>query len=98
MEEKTAELEALRIEHQKLLDLTTKAETENSVTIVIDDTFSKITPLFRWKNNCPENMFQAGYIQDKDIGNSIAIQLALATVAYEGLETLLDNFSPTVSE
>lgn len=94
IDEKSAELDALKIEHQKLLDLSTKSEKENSVTIILNDDFTKITPLFRWKSDCPEKLFQAGYIQDKDIDNPIAIQLSMATVAFEGLETLLDNFSP----
>lgn len=94
LKEKEVELDVLKIEHDKLLELSTKTDKENSVTIAISDDFAKITPIFRWKSDCPEHLFQAGYIQDRDITNPIAIQLALATAAFDGLETLLDNFSP----
>jgi len=84
-------------EINKLKRLTAESKTENSVTLVMDDNLQKITPLIRYKSNVFDTLFQNGYLNDTQNSN-VAIELALITVAADGLNQLIDSFAPNISE
>lgn len=87
--------------NDELLQLKTKYEkyensTENSVTLKISQDMETITPIITHRDDAFESLFQIGMLSDAQSGNQFAIQLALMTVASEGLTQILDSFEEEI--
>ncbi|WGH49521.1 hypothetical protein [Alishewanella phage vB_AspM_Slicko01] len=91
LDEVLAELNQLKHDHAELKKITKEQNISNSVSIVMDDTMTKFTPVIRHKPNVFEVLFQSGYLNDSQ-NNKEAIELALLTISSEVLTQLLDEF------
>lgn len=91
---KLHEAEARIQEYEQSLD----RHDSNEVTLLIDDDLMRITPRVRWKAGIEEKMFELGYLDDTNINNRMAAQVALLTIGSEGMEQLLETFTPEPTE
>ena len=76
---------------RKLQTMFEQAEN-NEVTLRVSDSIESVTPIIRYKTNVFENLVKEGYLQDSQLGNPMAIQLALLTIASDALGQILDSY------
>lgn len=73
-------------------------QEENSVTLSIDDTLTKVTPIVRYKAELLEKLIELGYVQDDIKHDKFAIQLGVLTVANEALNQIMEAFSEPMED
>ena len=81
----------LKIECNRLNKLLAESNGKNSVTIIISDDLSTITPIIRHRADVFETIFQNGYLNDSQ-NSKEATELAMLTIANDGLTQLLSEF------
>lgn len=70
---------------------------KNEVTMRIDDDLISITPIVRWKEGTTESLIQLGAITDAN-ASEMTTQIALMTIAYEALETIIEGLTAPTGE
>lgn len=71
---------------------------DNTVTLKISPDMEVITPIISYRADAFESLFQSGMLSDAQAGNEFAIQLALMTVAQDGLSQILSSFEEEISD
>jgi thymidylate synthase len=74
--------------------------SENQVRLSVNDELTVITPFTSVKPDMWETFVEAGMVSDTTVGEGrkFAMQLALMTVAYDGLAQILEQFAPEPKE
>lgn len=90
--EKDDTIKELEAELENLRKNAVITEGKSSVTVELSDDLNSITPIIRYNEKAPESLFQQGLIDDSQTENQFAIQLALLTLAHDGLLQLLESF------
>ncbi|MBG24004.1 MAG: hypothetical protein CMF22_11180 [Idiomarinaceae bacterium] len=83
-------------EAEKKLETLTQAE--NKIQLTVSDDLETITPFTSVKPEMWDTLLEAGMVSESVSGNSrrFAMQLALLTIASEGLSQLIEQFSPDI--
>lgn len=77
----------------KLIDSDNK---ENRVVMVIDDDLTTLRPTIRYTGEkIIDKLVENGYLDINQSDNKYSVQLALLLVAYEGIGTIVEEFSKT---
>jgi hypothetical protein len=71
-------------------------EDSNYVKILFSNDLQQISPFIGFRADCFESLFQEGMLKDGQENNSHAIQLALLSLANDGLSQLLEAFEADV--
>lgn len=90
-----AELEAT-VKHQD--EVIQGQRTKNQVSFQINDLLTEVTPTVKWREEVVDSLVQSGFLNIRDENNKYAIQLALMTVAYDALSSIIDQFSAEVDD
>lgn len=94
----TAEIiTASKAEIDRLNALLNNAES-NYVKLMISPDMRQITPVIGTRSDAFENLFQDGMLDDSQSDNAMAVQLAMLSVALDGLQQLLESFEPQLTE
>lgn len=89
-------IKELEEEVERLNNLSVKSN-HNEVTIQLSDDLITITPVVRWKDSTEQKLIEIGALPDGE-NTPYAIQIALMTMAYEGIQQIVESFYPPVSE
>lgn len=81
-------------EIQRLVEIekASLSEESNYVKLVFSNDLQKITPFIGFRPDCFESLFQEGFLKDGQEDNPHAIQLALMSMANDGLAQILEAF------
>lgn len=97
LEDAQRAIQLIRDENQKLLDYSVQSDT-NEVIIRISEDLTSITPIVRWRGeDASEKLIELGMLKDAN-NTKTATQVALMTIALDGLEQIIEEFQPTVQE
>ena len=72
------------------------ASEENSVTLKISKDLETITPIISYRDDAFEALFQSNMLSDAHEGNQFAIQLAMMSIASDGLNQILSSFEEDI--
>lgn len=95
MENIIAEAVKVQKEFDAFKEMTISSD-QNYVKLNISENLQQITPVIGVRPDCFEYLFQEGLVDDTKVGNQFAVQLALMSIAAEGLNQLLESFEATV--
>lgn len=98
LKEAKESLIAVREELEALKSKMVLSENSNSVLVEISDDMSTIKPIVRYNEQAGEAMFKAGLLNDVQIENPFAIQLALITVTHDGLLQIIESFEEKIED
>jgi len=99
LEQKNKELEEqLEQANAKLEEVNSAFAEENSVTLIIDDTLTHVTPYVKVREDVFDKMVELHYLNDavNPETKGMSMQLALLTIASDGLDQILDAFSSPI--
>jgi len=71
---------------------------ENCVKVFISNDLQTIKPVISYRDDVFESLFQEGFLDDTQQGNEFSVQLALITIAAEGLGQIVESFEEPVSK
>jgi len=87
---------AATVKHQD--EIIQGQRTKNQVSFQINDLLTEVTPTVKWREEVVDSLVQSGFLNIRDENNKYAIQLALMTVTYDALSSIIDQFSQEVDD